>query len=108
MITADKAQRLGDANAVCSEIGRLIYRVEIHAHSIDIRTPQPCYYCGNGFYKPIIDEGGRSNTGRDAVNNFGFRLVGNPRWLVYVCNYCANVQIFRPDYCDENNWEKKS
>ena len=40
------------------------------------------------------------------AHNFGFDLAGNPVWRIFVCDYCGNTQIFRPDYVPgkKNPW----
>jgi serine/threonine protein kinase len=97
LIVADVRARPKDAGVVVSEIELLQRRIDMKAHVLDASIPQHCNYCGNGNYRPIVNStpGGVSPS---TVHNFGFNGVGSAVWLIMVCDNCANVQIFRPDY----------
>lgn len=96
MIVSDPAGRLLDAGKVLEAVDLLRRRVSMGAHAIGKGIPQPCRYCGLGHYQTKVEHGPRSH-GAD-VHNFGFTAVGNPRWIIMVCDHCANVQMFRSDH----------
>jgi serine/threonine protein kinase len=60
--------------------------------------PQPCTYCGVGQYTT------RARGADLAVENSGFKLVGNPDWRIFTCNECGHVQAFRVDLADKKEW----
>jgi len=97
LIVANPGSRLKDAGEVVREIEILERRVDMKAHVLDYSVPQHCNYCGLGNYRPVVNStpGG---VGSSTVHNFGFNNVGGAVWLIMVCDHCANVQIFRPDY----------
>ncbi len=64
--------------------------------------PQPCTYCGTGYYA-------LQAKGHDlAVRNFGFELVGAPDWRILVCTECGHVQVFRVDLANQKDWWRQS
>lgn len=91
-IVAEPSQRIANATELSQEVATLRRRVATGAHAIGKSVPQPCSYCGLGMYRVIADKERSMN-----VRNFGFELVGNPDWIIMACDYCANIQIFRPD-----------
>lgn len=99
MIIADPARRFTTGKQVLEQLHMLIDRIEQRAHCIEINTPQPCLYCGLGFYQIITNTTrSRGNSPTVGVQNFGFTAYGGSEWLIMVCDYCGNVQIFRIDY----------
>jgi serine/threonine protein kinase len=108
MIIADPAGRFTTGKQVLDELHTLIDRIEQRAHCIEINTPQPCLYCGLGFYQIIHNTTpSRSNRPAGNVQNFGFTPYGGSEWLIMVCDYCGNVQIFRTDYVKNKHiWGK--
>jgi serine/threonine protein kinase len=111
MIVEDPSKRLTNANDVTNSVGDIIRRIEMHSHDIDLASPQACTYCGVGFYKIVLDASRKTEGGNlvSSVQNFGFYGgLDDPEWLILVCDYCANVQIFRPDLAkDRDIWRKK-
>jgi serine/threonine protein kinase len=104
MITADPAGRFSTGREVLEQLYTLIDRIEQRAHCIDINTPQPCLYCGLGFYQSVTgSDRFRGNNISVNVRNFGFTEYGGSEWLIMVCDYCGNVQIFRTDYVSKKN-----
>jgi hypothetical protein len=58
----------------------------------------------------VINTNARES-GSASIHNFGFTNPGGAVWLIMVCENCANVQIFRPDYngrggVDDPKWAK--
>ncbi len=105
-IVEDPAKRLGTANDVARRTEDIIRRIEMQAHHIDLSTPQACGYCGTGVYQIVLNAS-RETMGNNlvsSVQNFGFYGgLNSPEWLIFVCDHCANVQIFRPDLAKERN-----
>jgi hypothetical protein len=104
MIIADPAGRFTTGKEVLEQLHMLIDRIEQRAHCIEINTPQPCLYCGSGFYQ-ITNNTTRSrgNSPTGDVREFGFTAYSGSEWLIMVCDYCGNVQIFRTDYVEKKN-----
>jgi serine/threonine protein kinase len=104
MIIADSTVRFSTGKEVLEQLHILIDRIEQRAHCIEINTPQPCLYCGLGFYQFITGSTGWRHPGVSVnVRNFGFTEYGGSEWLIMVCDYCGNVQIFRTDYVLKKN-----
>ena len=95
MIVADPGQRLRDGGEVLREVDSVIERVEARAHVVSLDAPQPCLFCGVGHYRPAVTYGDDGSNSA-AVHNFGLTPV-TAHWLILVCDYCGNVQLFRPD-----------
>jgi serine/threonine protein kinase len=99
MIVADSAKRITTGKQVLEELRVLIGRIEQRAHCIEINTPQPCFYCGLGFYQIRANTTpSRSLSTSGDVRTFGFTPIDGSEWLIMVCDHCGNVQIFRTDY----------
>ena len=104
MIVSDPAKRFATGKQALEELAVLIDGIEKRAHCIDINTPQPCLYCGLGFYQ--IQAASIPIPGRlppVEVRNFGFTSYGGSQWIITVCDHCGNVQIFRTDYVNKKN-----
>jgi serine/threonine protein kinase len=119
MIVEDPAKRLANANEVTESVEEIIHRIEIRAHHIDLSTPQHCNYCGKGFYKPVVDDPPEQENlfpkNYPMTERFGLPQPEGyrgpstwwPMWLILVCDYCGNVQMFRPEYTGNRNvWKK--
>jgi serine/threonine protein kinase len=112
-------RRLKDANQVAEAVEDIIRRIEVNAHHIAPDTPQTCMYCGVGLYQRVVDEPARLNyypVDYSDTTNFGLQPRGNfhgpsssiPLWLIMACDYCGNVQMFRPDYAkDKTVWKRE-
>lgn len=104
MIVSDPAKRFSTGKQVLEELHILIEGIEKRAHCIDIKTPQPCLYCGLGFYQ--MEASSIQIPGHPlslTVQNFGFTSYGGSQWLIMVCDHCGNVQIFRTDFVKKKN-----
>ncbi len=65
---------------------------------------QECIYCGRGKYQLMVD--GNPTEGYGELRSFGLDAIGAPIWKVFVCDYCGNIQLFRPDNSrNPNIWE---
>jgi serine/threonine protein kinase len=108
MIVKEPKERIPNANEVAEAVDEIIRLIEVRAHVLDLKVPQPCHYCGRGLYKPVVDSTSLTDrSGSRDVYNFGFALIGQPLWLILVCDYCSNVQMFRPDYSGNRHaWRK--
>jgi serine/threonine protein kinase len=105
MIVYDPSKRFGDANEVADEVDVIIRRILMNAHPIDPKAPQACTYCGLGFYEKVIYASSQDGKWPEdnAVERFGFSARGASIWRIQVCDYCGNVQLFRPDHAKKEN-----
>jgi len=97
MITENPDDRYQSIEEVLSDLDGLLESLQANAHIIDHNAPQPCMYCAKGNYKMVV-KSTDDKQGFTAVRIFGFQAVGSPKWNIFVCDYCGNVQIFRPEY----------
>jgi len=112
-IVADPDKRqYHDALDLASSIEDVIRRVQMQAHAIGSKHPQLCSYCGKGTYQKLLHEpakpSGRANLGNKSHDMaIQFINTGTPIvWLVMACDYCGNVQWFRPDKAkDTKIWD---
>ncbi len=125
----EPSDRLQTAGELASEVKKMIDRFEAGGRALDLRLPQSCLYCGKGAYKPVVippsadRRANPTNTGPpnflpgiwDEMRNQTERLIGHehagsgvnhPVPLYLICDYCANMQVFRWDRCTEaqKNW----
>ncbi len=111
MIVFEPAGRLQNAEMVLQEVESIIRRIEMNAHPINLEAPQPCSYCGVGTYQVAVNPSPEfRNRQQDDIRNFaGLTAIGDPIWLILVCDYCGNVQMFRTDRANDRNiWTKGS
>lgn len=95
-------ERPSESSSLISEFDIVRCAVFENVRYLDLRVEQQCSFCGMGTYRIHIDSSaGNRNTD---VSNFGFTPVGNPLWLVLVCDSCGNVQSFRKDLAREWKW----
>jgi serine/threonine protein kinase len=118
MIVEEPSKRFENANLVAEAISEVIRRIKVEAHHINPTTPQSCMYCGVGFYQKVVDDPPRENHypldytttinfGLEPKGSFGGPSTWIPRWLIFACDYCGNVQMFRPDYAKNKSvWKK--
>ena len=93
------------------------------AHAISLKAPQPCNYCGIGEYKVVLSDLDNDQSSRQHLRDStrfaflpspGAQVLGQAGmarkeafWLIFACNHCGNVQIFRPDQTkDPDIWRK--
>jgi serine/threonine protein kinase len=109
-IVLDPLERLANASEVAEAVDSIIRRIEMNAHHIDLSAPQACNYCGVGFYKKVIDSPPGKQNAQDHMYGMGINIsTSNHYWMLLVCDYCGNVQWFRPDYAkDKDIWIRKS
>ncbi len=93
-IAENPSKRFPDAVTLATRVEEVIKNIEINAHPLDLESPQPCLYCGSGFYKKFVDIGESSSESADRLNNSGFRFSPSQHWLILVCDNCGNSQIF--------------
>lgn len=108
MIVHDPRKRFAGAGEVAAAVDEAVRLIEVRAHLLDLRVPQPCNYCSRGLYKAVADTTSLTDrSGVADVHNFGFTIVGRPLMLILVCDYCSNVQMFRPDLSGNRSaWKK--
>lgn len=109
MIVYEPINRFKDGNAVLNEFNILMERIKMGTNSIGSRIPQTCIYCGKGSYKKVVHNKPHDGDAYNDLHNSGLgNPVGSPTWIISVCDYCANVQIFRPDLIEGNDlWDEK-
>lgn len=108
MITKNPMDRFPDGNVVASKVEGVIAKLHVNAHLINLKTPQRCMYCGDGWYRVIVDPRERVNRDQiaDRMRSFGLE----PRFGVqlFCCDRCGNVQMFQPNLDLENDiWAGK-
>ena len=98
-IKIEPSQRLANAIEVAAEVDLIIRRYLMHAHPIDIEAPQLCTYCGIGSYNVKADPQKPSGWEHQIFNFFpGIEnAIKQVPWLIFLCDHCGNVQLFRPD-----------
>lgn len=94
MIAEEPTKRFQDAGKVLKELQLLRERIVTRAHPLNLSAPLHCNFCGVGRYVRVVD------TLRDLedASKMGLEKYSGQEWLVFVCNYCSNVQFFRTDY----------
>lgn len=105
MIQVDPAKRFPDAGAVTDAVDDVIKRIQMSAHPLDLAAPQPCLYCGTGFYKKFVETNQNDGAAGDRLNNSGFRFSPTHYWLILVCDNCGNSQIFIRNFPGKNKWK---
>lgn len=107
MIVYDPMDRFEDGNAVLDELNILIRRLNMGVNSIGSGIPQKCIYCGKGTYKKHVHNKPNDGNAYNQLRSFGLgKAIGSPTWMILVCDYCGNVQVFRPDLTDgDDPWE---
>jgi len=97
-IVYEPERRFSNANHFGANVDRTIWRIQRHAHTLDLAEHQICNFCGIGQYKDIGDSTREGESyGIDEVRNLGVHLSGPAEWLVLWCNHCGHVQYFRTD-----------
>jgi serine/threonine protein kinase len=101
MIVFEPAARFANAGAVADNVETVIRRILMNAHPVDLRAPQECSYCGLGNYVMIYGaEKYREHTPRQSMYDFG-KLVSGTNAFIFACNYCGNLQLFRPEFAND-------
>ena len=96
MVATDPGARFPSAVEVLSELEETITMLENGFNVVDRNVEQRCNYCGKGSYKLVVN--GSPDAGYGQIESFGLVLRGRqPIWKIFVCNYCGNMQLFRPD-----------
>lgn len=110
-IVFDKSKRFPNADKLADAVEMVVRRIEMKAHAIDLKIPQPCSYCGAGEYKPVVNPYLGYGTQGDQVQQFmhiPVESTDRELWLILACDYCGNIQIFRPDKAKNRDvWNPK-
>jgi serine/threonine protein kinase len=110
MIVEDPSGRYLTAESAVTAVDGLIDVIRARGHAIGLGIPQRCIFCAQGQYK-IVANGieAKDRARSDAHNSLGLASVGNPTWLIMICEACGNAQIFRPDLAPESvkRWQRK-
>lgn len=114
MIVEDASKRFTDGNEVATAVDVAIRRLQVNAHIPNLTIPQLCDYCGLGEYQPIVNPYSALPGWDQGDSVMGFLRIGAGRydpqreaWLILACDYCGNVQVFRPDKAqDRDIWRK--
>ena len=112
MIVADpRTRKYSNANEVVIAMDKIIERVANGSHAVDISVPQLCSYCGNGTYRQIMRGNYQTPGWEQQRYHSGIDFINVPaRWLIFACDYCGNLQLFRTDLATTNPkaWEEGS
>lgn len=92
MIKTNSTERFKNGCVVLDELEILLKRIKMGANSIGYGIPQTCIYCGLGHYKKLPQT---YDIGASVVRNF-FNFRDDKDWTIFQCEYCNNLQIFRP------------
>src|SRR5262249_20273275 len=109
MIVADPNQRFKNANELAYAVEALIQRIQGGGRVMDLSAPQKCLYCSQGKYNIVVEPLATNQpNSRGQARTFGFGTgLDDASWGVFVCDYCGNVQLFRPDHAkDPKVWKK--
>lgn len=101
MIVHEPAKRLANARKVAEAVEVIIKRLEINAHVINLSVPQSCIFCGVGEYRIVTNTQSLNSPDRKNGRLDFFHIDFNrdrEYWLIMVCDYCGNTQLFRPDF----------
>jgi len=85
---------------IIKSVRRIEKLIQLQKNPVSGKLPQVCTYCGWGVYKEVASGSGAH------VQNFGFRVTGNPDWRVLACDECGHIDLFRVDLAKDNNWWK--
>jgi serine/threonine protein kinase len=106
-ITTLPDNRFPNASELGKAAQRLREQIEAGARPLTFDAPQPCMFCRRGEYREAISSRNIAKTSRPGfwtpdqleqqVRAIGFSTVGEPSIMIVVCDYCGNVQLFRPD-----------
>jgi serine/threonine protein kinase len=99
-ITEHQEARIPTAIDLLYKVDRLIARMEAGGHAINLEVSHRCPFCAEGQYKVLVNglEGNSQAAGSEAISLFGWGApMSYPVWLIMVCDFCGNVQTFRPD-----------
>jgi len=99
-IVEDEDKCLPNANALLSEIDKLLEIIEHKADRIDLDIERKCKVCGVGTYQLIVNENIHN------TRNFGIQSAGNRKWKIFTCSYCGNVQLFSFKGKAPDTWQK--
>lgn len=108
MITKNPTDRFPDGGVVASKVEGVIAKLHVNAHLINLKTPQRCMYCGDGWYRVVVDPRERLNRDRlaDLMRSFGLEPRNGVQ--LFCCDSCGNVQMFQPNLDPENDiWAGK-
>jgi hypothetical protein len=99
-IVESPSQRLSSAVDLFYEVEQLIEVMEAHGNAVGLDSPQRCIFCTRGQYRVVIDSvnDGMNDSKMLAQAQLGLALTqSHIRMIVMVCDYCGNMQTFRPD-----------
>lgn len=71
---------------------------------LDLKIDQVCMFCKSGTYRVSLNALDGANAA--SIEDFGFKAVGKPMWLLMCCNQCGNMQSFRKDLCEKWSWKE--
>lgn len=92
MITKNPTDRFPDANVVASKVEGVIAKLRVNAHIINLKTPQRCMYCGDGWYRVVVDPHQRLNRDRLADLMRGFGLEPRDGVLLF-CTFASTFRL---------------
>ncbi len=105
-IVADPFQRVLGAEQLLGRVDGLISVVRAGGHPITLKIPHRCLFCAQGQYEVTVDGTKPGVQGNQTLQQigvqrarqlFGFSAIDAANWIIFVCQACGNVQVFRPD-----------
>jgi serine/threonine protein kinase len=98
MVVYDRHERLHSGADMAKNIEELRRLLRAGYPTLEHR-PRLCRYCGVGTYKAIGNSQDKS-----AIFNFGFDSTNPPFPIIFVCQNCGHVEMFKPDYSRNPHW----
>ena len=98
LMIVDEAEKRRDVSNIRILARRASHLIAERFTPIGPDLPQPCTYCGLGYYTT------KAQGANTSVQNFGYNLVGAPDWRILTCSECGHVQAFRVDHATRKEW----
>lgn len=81
---------LPDANGLLERLDHVITIIEANGDILETNVERRCRVCSAGNYIAVVDNVSKV----DRMRDFGFNIVGDQRFKIFVCNHCGHVQLF--------------
>ena len=108
-IVEDPSRRLLNASMLVHSIEEVLHMSDLGANLVDSNTPGECIYCRKGKYRSIQSSGMRMQDrgplrelSQAELPDAGIANSNYPRWIAFACDFCGNVQLFRPHFAAAN------
>ncbi|NOS99875.1 MAG: serine/threonine protein kinase [Phycisphaerales bacterium] len=110
-IVESPGARIPSARGVADQTHTIVQRLEAGGRPTDLGVPSRCVWCGMGEYKVHADDEyvTKQDYNSRHVEDLGLKSEGdgNSSWIILICNYCGNIQMFRPGFLHvRQNWRR--